>query len=274
MRAARNHDSAGFSQIEAENLILVNVPERYANWLSEHEHVDRRFGHVYRYHSRSDAHSIALCRFIMEDLVEHSRVLQTQIESEQVIWDINVRFQFPRSHKAKTLDLAIGLPVAPGDTTGRSVSHEMGDVLVACEAKSVMTEHGKSQPRIFDELNSAHGIVHAGRPDAIAAGIAVVNIAETFASPLRQTAGQRDLLISRHSQPEVTERMVRHLRGLPLRDDVGGVGFDAYATIVINCDNLGPVTLWTSPPAPQPGDADHYGTFVQRIVRFYGERFA
>lgn len=196
------------------------------------------------------------------------------MESKQIIWDTNVRFQFPRSLKAKTLDLAIGLPVTDGDNTGGSVSHKMRDVLVACEAKSVMTEHGKSQPRVFDELNSSHGIVHAGREDSIAAGVTVVNIAETFASPLRQTAGRRDLLISQHNQPEVAEKMVRHLRGLPVRERTGDVGFDAYATIVIDCDNLGPATLWTSLPAPQSGDADYYATFVQRIVRFYGERFA
>jgi hypothetical protein len=234
--------------------------------------VDRRFGHVYRYHSRSDAHSIALCRFIMEDFIEHSTALRRQIESGQVIWDTNLRFRFPRSLKAKTLDLAIGLPVATLPTTKRA-SDKMRDVFVACEAKSVMSEHGKSQPRVFDELNSAHGIVHAGRPDAIAAGITVVNIAQTFVSPLRQTAGRRDLLFSHYNQPEVTERMVQHLRGLPVRDQVGGVGFDAYATIVIDSDNQGPATLWTNPPVPQPGDPDHYSTLVQRIVRSYGERF-
>lgn len=254
----------------------MRAPLRYADWLSRHEHVDRRFGHVYRYHSRSDAHSIALCRFVMEDLIEHSSVLTDQIEAGRVIWDTNVRFLFPRTLKTKTLDLAVGLPTATSvgaDSTTRGRGR-IWDVLIACEAKSVMTEHGKSQPRVFDELNSAHSIVHSGRQDAIAAGIAVVNIAEEFASPLRQTAARRDLFISHHNQPEVAEKMVRHLRGLPVRDDASGVGFDAYTTIVVECDNQGPATLWTELPAPQPGEPDHYDTFVQRVVRFYDERFA
>ncbi len=244
--------------------------------MSQHEHVDRRFGHVYRYHSRSDAHSIALCRFVMEDLIEHSSVLADRIEAGRVIWGTNVRFLFPRTLKAKTLDLAVGLPtdtLVSADSSARG-GGRIGDILIACEAKSVMTEHGKSQPRVFDELNSAHGIVHSGRQDAIAAGITVVNIAEEFASPLRQTAARRDLFITQHSQPEVTEKMVRHLRGLPVRDDASSVGFDAYATIVVRCDNQGPATLWTEPPAPQPGAPDHYDALVARIVRFYEGRFA
>jgi len=241
--------------------------------MSAREHIDARFGHVYRYHSRSDAHSIALCRFIMDDLIERTPALRKQVESGEIVWETNVKFHFPLSHKAKTLDLAVGTPGARIESARSGIRYRMSDVLIACEAKSVMTEHGKSQPRVFDELNSSHGIVHAGRPDAVAAGITVVNIADRFASPLRQTAGQRDLVFSRHNQPEDARKMIHHLRGLPIRDDVGGVGFDAYATIVLDCDNQGPAMLWTVLPAPQPGDPDHYGAFIERIARFYSERF-
>lgn len=51
------------------------------------------------------------------------------------------------------------------------------------------------------------------------------------------------------------------------------VGFDAYASIVVDCDNVLDVKLWTEPPAPQPGDPDYYDAFIQRIARFYTERF-
>jgi len=148
----------------------------------------------------------------------------------------------------------------------------LADVLVACEAKSVMTEHSKQQPRLFDELASAHDIVHAGSPQAIATGIAVINIAPQFASPLRQEAG-KPLHFSIHNQPHVTQRVVDHLRGLPIRDNVAQVGFDAFATLVIDCDNQNPARLWTAPPAPQPGDRDFYGAFVTRVAAFYAQRF-
>jgi hypothetical protein len=68
--------------------------------------------------------------------------------------------------------------------------------------------------------------------------------------------------------------MVKHLRGLPIRDALLESGFDAYATVVVCCDNQGPATLHTSPPAPQPGERDHYSSFVERIAKAYAERFA
>jgi hypothetical protein len=101
----------------------------------------------------------------------------------------------------------------------------------------------------------------------------VVNIAHTFVSPLRQTSA-RTVHVSRHRQPDVAARMIQHLRGLPIREDIGHVGFDAYTTVVVDCDNQGEVRLWTAPPAPQAGEPDHYDTFLERISRLYAERFS
>jgi hypothetical protein len=144
-------------------------------------------------------------------------------------------------------------------------------VLLSCESKAAMTEHGKSKPRLFDELSSSHEIVHQGDPEAIAAGITVVNIAKTFVSPTRQKGG--NLIITKHRQRDVTRQMVEHLRGLPIRSDRTTPGFDAYATIVIDCDNEKVASLWTDPPAPQPGDRDHYETFLVALSRAYENRF-
>ncbi|MDR7457216.1 MAG: hypothetical protein QN125_08020 [Armatimonadota bacterium] len=99
-----------------------------------------------------------------------------------------------------------------------------------------------------------------------------MNIAKEFVSPLRQAKGQ-SVRVTYHKQPEVAQRMVRHVRGLPIRETIGGVGLDAYATIVVECDNQGEATPWTDSPAPQPGDADHYDEFVKRIAQLYEERF-
>jgi hypothetical protein len=252
---------------------LMSAPQQFAAWLSAHEHKDPKYGWVYHYHSRSDAHSIALCTLILEDLLFACPILSEHALADQVVYGINARHVFPNGKK-KTLDLAIG--------TLKSIKHptrfahtiypgEINRVLISCEAKTVMTEHGKSQPRIFDELGSSHEIVHQGDHEAIAAGVTVVNIAETFVSPLRQKGG--DLHISKHKQPRAAERMVNHLRGLPIRDAIDAVGFDAYATIVVDCDNRGPATLWTDAPAPQPGDRDHYDNFIARMADSYARRF-
>ena len=247
----------------------MDGPKDFADWLTAHEHRDPVFGWVYRYHSRSDAHSVALCKLVLRDILEACQPLYDDAQLDKIVYRINARHIFPNGKK-KTLDLAIGTPrvVLEGDRFA-GVIHQ-GDidrVLLACEAKTCMTEHGKSQPRIFDELSSSHEIVHQGDREAIACGITVVNIAATFVSPLRQKS--KKLYISKHKQPHAAERMVNHLRGLPMRDTGDGFGFDAYATIVVDCDNQGPAHLWTDPPSPQSGERDHYDTFIQRIATAY-----
>lgn len=252
----------------------MNAPQRFVDWMAAHEHTDRRYGHTYRYHSRSDAHSIALCAYILDDILDACPVLRDQALQGSVAYGINIQHVWSTTRKAKTFDLAFGPPVSfTQPTSSITRASQLADVWLSCEAKSVMTEHGKSQPRVYDEISSSHEIVHQGKPDAIATGISVVNIAPTFASPLRQTSVDH-LYMTEHKQPYATGRMVNHLRGLPIRDKIGQVGFDAYTTIVIATDNLTTVSLWTDPPAPQLGDPDHYDTFIARIAQFYVERFS
>jgi hypothetical protein len=261
------------------------APQAFSSWLDQHRHRDKKLRHTYLYHSRSDAHSIALCLAILGDILARCPVLQDQALRGDVACGINLKHKWLATNKKKTLDLAIGRPpepIAGGHALEVAKSSDdlrivkvkaMIDVFLACEAKSVMTEHKKSQPRVYDELSSSHEIVHQGSQETISAGITVVNIAKTFVSPLRQRSRQ-SLKITKHNQPKVAESMVRHLRGLPIRDRVGEVGFDAYCTIVIECDNQTGCTLWEAPPAPQQGERDHYETFLARIVTFYGERFS
>lgn len=265
------------------------APERFAAWMAAREHKDARFGFVYKYHPRSDAHSKELCRLIVEDLIVSSPALRARAEQSKVVYDINCKYTFPVSKKTKTLDfvIAYGIPNEATDPIG-GVIHRAAvvrvregnrwvrkpaveRVLISCESKAAMTEHSKAQPRIFDELSSSHEIVHQGDPEAIAAGITVVNIARTFVSPTRQKAGQK-LKVTTHNQPQAAQRMVEHLRGIPIRTDRTGVGFDAYSTLVIDCDNQHMATLHTAAPAPQPGESDHYDTFLAALSQACEER--
>lgn len=143
----------------------MSAPERLAAWLAKHEHRDPKFGHVYRYHPRSGAHSTALCQFIIQDLLAACPVLRQHAEGGEVVYEVNVPYLWPGSQKQKTIDLAIGRPprkvlTEPGSGMGIVRQKEMAEVLVSCEAKAVMTEHKKSQPRVYHELNSSHRIVH------------------------------------------------------------------------------------------------------------------
>ena len=251
----------------------MKAPEGFVAWLTAHEHPDPKFGWIYHYHSRSDAHSVAMCRLVLADIVSACPLLRNHASKGKIVYGINAKHRFPNG-KAKTLDLAVGTAKSIDESAplaGTICPGKIDRVLIACEAKTCMTEHGKSQPRIFDELGSSHEIVHQGDHVAIAAGITVVNIADTFVSPLRQKGGE--LHVTKHKQPRAADKMVNHLRGLPIRDTIESIGFDAYTTIVVNCDNQGPTALWTAPPAPQPGDRDHYLTFVNRIAEAYSARF-
>lgn len=253
------------------------APKLFALWTSCNVANDKKFGReVFRYHPRSDIHSKTLCRLVLKDIVASCPLLAAQAREGKVVAGINASYRFTNG-KTKTLDLAVGTPLgAIGPLpAGEQIAHgEIGNLRIACEAKQCMTEHSKTQPRIFDELSSAHEIVHQGDTNAIAVGIVVLNIAAAYASPTRQTSGNGPLIFSTHRQPDVTASMVKHLRGLVVRDKAGEVGFDAFATIVIDCDNVGACTLHTTPPAPQPGDRDHYEEFLRRISVAYAARFS
>lgn len=243
--------------------------------MEEHRHADKKYSLSYLYHSRSDKHSVELCRLVVADLVEACKPLRQKAKMAEVAYGLNIPYEAP-SGKVKNLDFAIGVPVEGahtlferGGTIGRVT--ELAELQVSCEAKSTMTEHSKSKPRMYDELSSSHEIVHQGRGEAIATGIAVVNIAPTFVSPLRQTS--HIPTITKHKQPAAAAGMISHLRGLKIRDSTSGVGFEAFCTIVLDCDNVSCARLWTEPPAPQPGDVDHYATYIDRVARFYRERF-
>ncbi len=256
---------------------MYDAPQKLANWMSQHRHKDKKYNQTYLYHSRSDRHSVELCRFVVADLIAASRILREKAAARSIAYGVNVPYTAP-SGKVKNLDFAIGKPKKPitaGDfLEGEMIAcvRELESLEISCEAKSTMTEHSKSQPRMYDELSSSHEIIHQGAPSAIATGIAVINIAATFVSPLRQTSDSP--YVTKHKQPKAAAGMIEHLRGLKIRNELGDVGFEAFCTIVLDCDNVTCANLWTGPPAPQPGDPDHYATYVERVVRFYEERFS
>lgn len=268
----------------------MDALDRFIAWLAQYRFVDRNKklppGLNLQYHSRSDDHSKKLGELIVEDLLATCPILRDQAARGAIAYGINHTFVWPNG-KAKTLDLAIGIPrvarqpptdgpihrLVKGQVRRRATEDgTFARLLIACEEKAVMTEHGKSQPRIYSELNDSHTIVHQGSRDTIAAGITMVNAATTFISPLRQRP-EKTIEISHHDQPQVTDRMVQHLRTLPIRDSIDAVGLDAYFTFVVDVDNQGHVALHTSAPAPQVGDPDHFQAFLERICRFYTERF-
>lgn len=236
---------------------------------------DHKHGRLlYRYHPRSDFHSRKLCELVLADLLSACPKLAEHARAGLVVGGVNAKYTFGNGKK-KALDLAIGTPTGspvPPTPPAPILMADIGELRISIEAKQCMTEHSKSKPRIFDELSSSHAIVHKGVPNAIACGIVVVNVASKYASPTRQVA-KGPVVYTPHRQPAAAQGIIDILRGLHRRADVSEVGFDAFATIVIDCDNLGPCKLYEDPPAPQKGDRDFYNGFIDDISCAYAARF-
>jgi hypothetical protein len=261
-------------------------------------------GYVGQYHSRSDQHSKTVCWAILFDLLNESTLLRTHAQQNKIIVGVNHEMRDFRAQRKKNLDLVIATPGTadptkkyrtfaelkksfsiPLDDEGQVALDALpkvhggpvGSVLLALEAKACMTAHIKALPRLYDELNSSQLTVHGAADQAIATGLAMVNIAKTFVSSDINPLGlnQPGKQVSQHKQPDVTVRTIAKLKELPRRNKPGDEGFDAFGIIVVDCPNDGsPVTLVNGPPAPSSQDDYNYDQMVRRAASQYAYRFS
>lgn len=263
-----------------------------------------KYGNAWQYHPRSDRHSKIACWAIMLDLLNESPLLRQHAENGKIRFGINHEMtDFARSRK-KNLDMVICRGSSAQPLAGAGTFSSLRDVyrielnsadlkclaklpdiplakpstvLVALEAKACMTEFGKARPRLYDELNSSHLTIHGDSASAIAAGFSMVNIADSFVSPLRNhwLIGTQPTAVSQHRQPHAAQSIVDKLMQLPRRSNSNTEGFDAFAIAVVRCPNDGsPVTLHDAPPAPQPGDVYNYAGFIGRLAHLYATQFS
>lgn len=260
-------------------------------------------GELWQYHSRSDLHSKVACCGVFLDLMATSALLREHVSDGKVVVGVNHPMLDFVNNKKKNLDLVLARPgTDPNPGRARSMpelfdqwavqlddqqrelfeslplAHEgpVGSVLVAMEAKACMTEHSKAGPRLYDELNSSHGIVHASSANALAVGFVMINAADTFVSPDRNRrlrAGEpREP--TEHRQPQALNAALRAVGQLPRRSDVAARGYDGLGIVVVDASNDGtPVRLVTEPPAPQPGDNLHYDSMLHRVAGEYDSTF-
>jgi hypothetical protein len=280
----------------------MHGPTIIAETLSRPDNVTDRRGNHWQYFSRSDRHSKTACWAFLFDLLQHCALLRSQVASGEVGFGINHEMRDFKQNKKKDLDLVICRPGGPKAVKAKSFAEladeyqlvlnreqrrlldklpglesvPVGSVLIALEAKAAMTSHVKACPRLYDELNSSHLIVHGDSQVAIAAGLVLVNFADRFISP---DSNKKDLTIeaasiSKHKQPHDAEAVLKTVQKLPRRSDSKESGFDGIAAVVISCFNDGsPVQLVTEPPAPPADDILHYDSLVHRMSHLYRSRF-
>jgi len=259
----------------------------------------------WQYHPQSDRHSKIACWGVLFDLLQTSALLRSHVAAGKVYFGVNHRMQDFEHNKTKRLDLVLCRPGEaaparrpPPPVTLSSLAADLGiqltsrqhatlgalpvitrapvgAVMVAVEAKATMTEHSKAGPRLYDELNSSHQIVHASSNRALSVGFFMVNAADRFVSPNRNKGLARPV-VTVHRQPAAAEHSINVVKGLPRRSGTSGTGYDGLAIVVIDMVNDGvtPVTLVTGPPAPAPGDIFNYDAMLIRVANEYDAAFA
>lgn len=257
-------------------------------------------GYRGQYHSRSDHHSKVACWGIMFDLLQESGLLREHAEAGRIVFGLNHKMSDWRVQRTKALDLVVARP-AGGDRGGPLADlvdeygielsdaerarfdalppllyGPVGAVLLALEAKACMTAFSKARPRLYDELNSSHLTIHGDTDHAIAAGIAMVNFADRFVSPIVNKRGleEPEIVFSQHRQPDDAASVVQKLHELPRRTGTGERGYDALGIVLVDCRNDGSeVGLVTGPPAPSVGTDYHYDQMIRRATNHYAYRF-
>lgn len=260
---------------------------------------------MWQYHSRSDRHSKVACWGILLDLMSESAVLRDHLRTGQVTFGVNHEMVDWDNDKKKKLDLVLCRPAGVPGRKARTfrdyaakwsvqlnseqsrrlaslpdpTETPVGAVLVAVEAKACMTAHQRALPRLFDELNSSHQIVHGATKRAIAVGFAMVNVAERFVSPdlNKAVAPSSPAVVSVHNQPRDAELAIATVKKLRRSSGVGERGFDGLGIVVVDMRNDGsPVRFVDGPPGPVPGTSDPYlyDNMIRRVAHEYDAAFS
>lgn len=246
----------------------------------------------WQYHSRGGRHSITACWGVLFDLLANSSLLRQHVQDGKVVFGLDHQMQDYAANRAKNLDLVIARPHDAGWTnkrrprnfselpdrfdmeltaTQRSVLKSLPDpvegavgaVHLALEAKACMTAFSKSYPRLYDELNSSHAVIHGASNRALAVGLAIINVADEFVSPV----GKRN----RHNQPRDALGAIAKVEQLPRRSGDEGVGYDGLGIVLVDLTNDGSsVTLADQPPVPVNYE---YERMIVRIANEYDVRF-
>ena len=282
---------------------LVHGPTILAKFL-EAPSPPNSHGIAWQYDSQSDRHSRVGCWGVAFDLLATSALFRKHAADGKVVVGVNHTMRDYGTGRKKKLDLVIARPAAgidPDPETFRGLASKSGimltpdqnelleslpdiavadvgsAVLIALEAKAVMTKHQGALPRFYDELNSSHLAVHGASSNALAIAYIQINSALQFASsPSNRFTwdDQHPPKMNKHVQPRAVESVLSKVAELPRRTGTVGNGFDGIGVTVLEIENLGgPVTVVEGSPAPKSTDAFNYDNMIARMAHEYDSRF-
>lgn len=280
------------------------APEIIVRSMSNQRIADQ-FGNKWQYHPRSDSHSKIACWAILFDLMRRCSLLRRHAEEGKVAFGINHTMTDFTANRHKKLDLVVCEPRGSAGRSTRPVSfvdlaeqyeivltvqerselialpllfrRDVGDVLLALEAKACMTAHQRAGPRLYDELTSAWNCINGSAPQAISVGFGLVNASEEFISPDRNRLplDNHTPIVNHEAQPAAALGAQRRVGSLRVRGHVTERGYDAVGLLTVIARNDGsPVTIAPSPPAVSTADGIHYERMVLRTAGLYDGRFA
>lgn len=250
----------------------MNGPEKFVRFLQDS-----------LYHPRSDAHSNAICQFIVEDLVASCPVIAARASTGEMVAAINLTQTV--GHDTWNIDLALGPPATPPMPPEPGKAFRFDDpavVQIALEAKGIMTEHGKARRNRLRDFQAFHEHAHRYNTRTIAVGIVVINAAQRYWSPTRNPED----ITERRNIPTLIKSTIDVFRSLPQRDSsTGAPGLEAFCVLVVEHDNLRknpnsaiqtqskPSRLIVAPPAPAVSDPLNYASMIYRVCDACKERF-
>ena len=247
---------------------------------------------AWQYHSRGARHSLASCWGVLFDLLANSALLREHVSTDRVVFGLDHPIHDYAANRSKNLDLVIARPTESGWSRKRPrrrfselptlfdmeltsaqqqllaelpdpLEGDVGAIHLALESKACMTAFTKSYPRFYDELNSSHAVIHGASNRSLAVGLAIINVANEFLSPVGK--------LNHHVQPQDALGAISKVEQLPRRSGDEGVGYDGLGIILLDLKNDGsPVELATSPEVPQNYE---YGRMIVRIANEYDVRF-
>ena len=235
------------------------APDKFVQHLATHQ-----------YHPRSNKHGLALCDFVLEDLLANCPKIAQDASARRLVYERNQKIIVGNTDW--NIDLVLGPPPAhfqAPPTNDPIVQAIPATIRIAIEAKTIMTEHGKARRNRQRDLDSFQQFARRYDSSTISAALSVINVASQFKSPLRVT-----LTVHRNVTALVTGT-VSILRSIPLRPAADQHGLDANGVIVVQHDNVDATrtALVVASPAPQMGDPLHYDSFLHRICDRYSQRW-
>jgi len=242
-----------------------------------HEYGDERIADFLSrkgYHPRSSKHGEASCIAFLGDILYQSHTIRDAAEAGEIVYKQD--HTVGSGDSKWNTDLVLG---TPADSDDVEIDPELGiaegepdEVWLALDAKSVMTEHGKARRNRQRDINSFADIMHSHYPGSVTGGILLINAAEKFKSPLRDEGD-----ITKHDRIDsLAPETVDIFRDIDRAEGKISPNVDGVACIVVehtNMDNGIPTRLITEPPAPQPGDAVNYQTFLDDIIDTFENRW-